>query len=253
MYALSRLLLVVGVAAGGYCAAIAAVICWPASGVIIFVFLAAHVYRKRSVRLTTLGSARWADEGDLRRAGMLNADSGLIVGRLIGGGGTTQRSRLGGVFSWKVGAAEACQQFWLAPRRARDQLVRLAKAVHVAVFSPSGGGKGVSCIIPFLLNCPDSCVVVDFKGENFLRTAKRRRKKFGHQIVVLDPFKVVTQRPDCFNPLDFIEKDSLYVIDECNDLAKALIVRTGEEREPHWNDSAEAWVAGMLATVVQYG
>lgn len=42
-------------------------------------------------------------------------------------------------------------------------------------------------------------------------------------------------------------------IDDCYDLAKALVVRTGEEREPHWNDSAELWIAAMAATVVQYG
>ena len=37
-----------------------------------------------------------------------------------------------------------------------------------------------------------------------MRTAAHRRKKFRHQIVMLDPFRVVTQTPDCFNPLDFI-------------------------------------------------
>ena len=69
-------------------------------------------------------------------------------------------------------------------------LVRLPKAVHTAVFAPTGVGKGVSCVIPFLLTSDESAVVVDFKGENFRLTAEHRRKAFGHQIVVLDPFKI---------------------------------------------------------------
>ena len=80
--------------------------------------------------------------------------------------------------------------------------------MHTAVFAPTGVGKGVSCVIPFLLTSSESAVVVDFKGENFQLTAEHRRKAFGHQIVVLDPFKLVTQTPDTFNPLDFIDKDS---------------------------------------------
>jgi type IV secretion system protein VirD4 len=71
--------------------------------------------------------------------------------------------------------------------------------------------------------------------------------------VILDPFQVVTKTPDTFNPLDFIAETSPHAIDHCNDLAKALVVRNGEEREPHWNDSAEAWIAAVLSTIVKYG
>ena len=70
---------------------------------------------------------------------------------------------------------------------------------------------------------------------------------------MLDPFKMVTQTPDTFNPLDFIDKDSPTAIDECRDLAEALVIRTGQEKDPHWADSAEAWIAALIALVVQYG
>jgi type IV secretion system protein VirD4 len=114
-------------------------------------------------------------------------------------------------------------------------------------------GKGVSCVIPFLLTSDESAVVVDFKGENFQLTAEHRRKAFGHQIVVLDPFKLVTQAPQTFNALDFIDKDSPTAIDECRDLAEALVIRTGQEKDPHWVDSAEAWISALIALVVHYG
>jgi type IV secretory pathway TraG/TraD family ATPase VirD4 len=64
--------------------------------------------------------------------------------------------------------------------------VRLTKAVHVAVIAPTGCGKGTSFVIPHLLTCPDSMVVIDFKGENAKITAKHRREKFGHRTVILD-------------------------------------------------------------------
>ena len=91
-------------------------------------------------------------------------------------------------------AAAACNSFLDALRRKKGQgeLLRLPQAVHTAVFAPTGVGKGVSCILPFLLTCDESCVVIDFKGENALLTAQHRRR-MGHDVVILDPYKVVTQ------------------------------------------------------------
>lgn len=43
------------------------------------------------------------------------------------------------------------------------------------------------------------------------------------------------------------------MLDEIRDLAEAVVIRTGQEREPHWNDSAEAWIAAAIAAVAQYG
>ena len=83
---------------------------------------------------------------------------------------------------------------------------------------------------------------VDFKGENARITAKARRA-MGHKVVLLDPFKVVTQTPDSFNPLDFIEANSPNALDECRDLAESLVVRTGSDQDPHWNDSSEVNIA----------
>src|ERR1019366_1638074 len=206
-------------------------------------------------RLTAFGTARWANAQDLRNAGMLGGYSGLILGR-AGDWRTNFFKAIAGIFNPNVKAADACEQYLLSLRRkkAADQpLVRLSNAIHTAVFAPTGAGKGVSCVIPHLLSCPDSTVVVDFKGENARLTANHRQKVFGHRIVILDPFQVVSQQPDTFNPLDFIDKVSPTAIDDCRDLAEALVVRTGKETEPHWVDSAEVWIAAMVAVVVQYG
>jgi type IV secretion system protein VirD4 len=156
------------------------------------------------------------------------------------------------LFNPKLSSEKVLHQASAKCREREHPLVRLPNAIHTAVFSPSGGGKGVSFVIPFLQTCPDSCVVIDFKGENALITAKHREQQFGHRVVLLDPYRVVTKSPDTFNPLDFIGGDDENALDHCNDLAKALVFREGTEPDPHWNDSAEAWITAVIAAVIAY-
>jgi type IV secretion system protein VirD4 len=103
------------------------------------------------------------------------------------------------------------------------------------------------------LETNESAVVLDFKGENAAITARHRERVFGHRVVLLDPFRVVTKEPDCFNPLDLISKDSEFAIDDCRDLAEQLVVKTGEEKDPHWNEAAQMWIAATIIAVVQHG
>ncbi len=65
--------------------------------------------------------------------------------------------------------------------------------------------------------------------------------------------KKLKRKSDCFNPIDFFDKNDRRAIDDCNDLAKALVVRTGKEQEMHWNNVSEACIAAMAATVVFHG
>jgi type IV secretion system protein VirD4 len=246
---LGRLMLVTGVLLLAYCLVLAgSAMPWLlAAGVVCFVGYLAKHGRKR---LMTLGSARWADADHLRRAGMLDSMGGLILGRLT----DNRRHILAGIkalFSPRVDATTACRQFLDALRKQASQLVKLT-AVHTAVFAPTGVGKGVSLVVPFLQTCSDSCVVVDFKGELARLTADKRRK-MGHKVRIIDPYGIVTKKSDTLNPLDLIDKNSPLAIDECRDFANAMVVRTGQEKDPHWVDSAEAWISAMLAVVAYYG
>ncbi len=246
---LGRLMLIAGVVVLAYGLTLAGTAMpWLGAGILCSL---AYLIKNNHKRLTTLGSARWADAGDLSKVGMLTAKSGLILGRL-----TVTRTRffpaLGVLFSLRVDAMTACRQFLSTLRSKPQQLLVKLNALHVAAFSPTGGGKGTSLVIPFLLTCPDSTVVVDFKGELARLTAARRRA-MGHRVVILDPYMQVTQTPDTLNPLDGIDKDSPLAIDDCRDMANALVIRTGEEKDPHWVDSAETWISAMLAVVAYYG
>jgi type IV secretion system protein VirD4 len=257
IYSFCRLTLILGVLVVCYCVVSAAVklggLFW--IGLVIFV---AAMLRRRHQTLTAFGTARWANANDLRAQGMLGATRGLILGQVMDGGKPPLLEGTGNLFDIRVQSQVACEQFIASIRFGRKPklnpaLVRLPKAVHTAAFAPTGVGKGVSCVVPFLLTSDESAVVVDFKGENFRLTAEHRRRAFGHRIVVLDPMRIISQTPDTFNPVEFIDKNSPTAIDECRDLAEALVVRTGHEKDPHWTDSAEAWIGSLIALVVQYG
>jgi len=185
MYWISRLLLMISVLLLAYSTILLCLIAgwlgWVGLGLLLML-----ICKRKRRALSALGSASWAGESELRGAGMLSAKCALILGRL--GARDNIVERLKGLFRLSIRARDACDK--LLGRMGSD-LVRLRDPATVAVFAPTGTGKGASLAIPFLLSCPDSCVVIDFKGELAFRTALTRRR-MGHEIVILDPFKVVT-------------------------------------------------------------
>lgn len=216
----------------------------PSAGFVVLAW-AAWRFAKMKRHSDAHGSARWAAPRDVPH--MLEGD-GLILGHMSGR--VSKLWALRSLFSRHLSSREACRRFLAAFWNSSSKLlVRLTNAVHIAIFAPTGSGKGVSIVIPHLLTCRDAMVVIDPKGENFALTAKARRA-MGHRVVVLDPFHVVTREPDTFNPLDFIDPESRTAIDDCRDLAEALVVRTGKEQELHWADAAELWIAAMTALLV---
>ena len=239
-----RILLVITVLLAAYVAAMAAFLVpylW-----LVILAIVVVVACKKGYRYSAYGTACWADAAALPH---LLEGSGIILGHI--GGKTSKLAGVRALFNSRLSATKACQTFLVACQRKQPKyLVRLTNAVHTAVFAPTGVGKGVSIVIPHLLTCPDSMVVVDFKGELVKATAQARRR-MGQRVVVIDPFGVAGGT-DTFNPLDFIDKESRHALDDCRDLAEALVVRTGQEKEPHWADSAEVWIAAMVATVAAF-
>jgi len=127
---------------GGYIAAAGGI-----AALAIAVTLA--VWRARETnRITTYGSARWADAAEIRRAGLLGPD-GVMLGRWHG------------------------------------DYLRHNGPEHVLCFAPTRSGKGVGLVVPTLLTWPGSAIVHDIKGENWTLTAGWRAK-FG-RVLLFDP------------------------------------------------------------------
>ena len=107
------------------------------------------VLRAREAKqVTTYGSARWAETGEIRDASLLG-DDGVVLGR------------------------------W------RKDYLRHDGPEHILCFAPTRSGKGVGLVIPTLLTWPGSAIVHDIKGENWVLTAGWRAR-FG-RVLLFDP------------------------------------------------------------------
>lgn len=79
---------------------------------------------------------------------------------------------------------------------------------HHLVVSGTRGGKGISAVIPAIIDHPGPLVALDIKGENFAIT-RRHRQTLGRKVAVLNPFGVIEESGDQFNPLDYIRPAEL--------------------------------------------
>jgi type IV secretion system protein VirD4 len=115
----------------------------------IVVAIAMSIWRAREAkRVTTYGSARWAETPEIRKAGLLGRD-GVVLGR------------------------------W------RNAYLRHDGPEHVLCFAPTRSGKVVGLVVPTLLTWQGSAIVHDIKGENWTLTAGWRAR-FGRALL-FDP------------------------------------------------------------------
>jgi type IV secretion system protein VirD4 len=137
--------------------------------------------------------------------------------------------------------------------RKSGRLLRYTGDGHLVTLAPTRSGKGVSAVIPNLLDHPGSVVVTDIKGENYAVTAMRRARDLGHEVRALDPFDVAGGR-DGYNPLDILDPDSPHAPDDATLIADMLVApgeggrSTGDR---FWDDEARALLAGVVMYVAQ--
>ncbi len=142
---LARLLLLVAMALFGCAYALLAFV-QPWALVLLGLAVVAALTRRPAAYSTEYGSGRWATADELLEAGVLGARSGMIVGAVPYQPEKIPAIR--GLSSPGVGSRRACEDFFAAFSRGNTAVARLPDAVHVAVFAPTGAGKGVSCVVP---------------------------------------------------------------------------------------------------------
>ncbi len=133
----------------------------------------------------------------------------------------------------------------LPPAPKRPALIADHSEAHVLVIAPTGAGKGRNFIIPNLLTSTAPAIVLDIKGEA-ARVTARRRRDMGHEVVILDPFQIATDKPGSLNPLDRLASAPETIADEAFMLASLLSEGRRFEREAFWDDLAENLLAGMF-------
>ena len=117
---------------------------------------------------------------------------------------------------------------------------------HHLVVAGTRGGKGVSAVIPTILEHQGPVVALDIKGENFAVT-RRHRKKLGRTVAVLNPFGLIEEPSDRFNPLDYIRPNEM---DRDIGLVADGLVKTEPGESAHFSELARQLVAGAIEVVI---
>lgn len=85
-----------------------------------------------------------------------------------------------------------------------------------------GAGKGVSFVIPNLLQYPDSIIVFDPKTENFNITAGYRSSVLKQDVYLFSPDNAALQSHG-WNPLDYIREEAIYRLADIKGITSILI------------------------------
>lgn len=160
------------------------------------------------LRSSVLGTARFAGMQEARQAGLLG-DKGVILAKKGG------------------------------------HVLRFGEAGHLVTISRTRGGKGVSTVIPNLLDHKGGLFCIDIKGENYAISHRYRR---GVGLVhKLSPFEAASS---CYNPLDFIRNDS-NEIDDCELVSTLMITPSGGD-DAFWEREARTLISSLIQFVVRH-
>jgi len=131
--------------------------------------------------------------------------------------------------------------------RVPEALLRYEAEGHLLTVAPTGTGKGVSAVIPNLLDYPGAVVVNDLKGENYAVTHERRAEL--GRVIALDPFRISGAPDAAVNPLDLIDAESEVCDADAATLAYLLVLPSTEGDSAFWDDEAAALLGGLILYV----
>jgi type IV secretion system protein VirD4 len=193
------------------------------------------------------GTARWAEVSDLKKAGLL-ARSGIALAQL-----NDAKIRF---------LSDAQGNTKITVKKISRPIIAGGDAQPSALIClPSGGGKGIGPILSTLLPTkPDergrirgnagghlnSCIILDFKGENFSKTAAYRAKVLGHKIFRFDPTSSFTIK---YNPLADL-RPGVHLYDDARLLAETLLPEgqpgKSNEAEDYFRNQAIIMLTGSI-------
>jgi type IV secretion system protein VirD4 len=150
------------------------------------------------------GDARWATARQIRRAGLFS-EHGIILGKY------------------------------------KNRYLVLPGQTGVMLAAPPRSGKGVSCVIPNLLNWPGSVLVLDIKKENWALTAGYR--SLFSEVYLFDPFSA-DGRTSRWNPFTYVAEHPYLRIDDVQRIA-AMLYQESPGTDPFWIKSARALFVGI--------
>ncbi len=183
------------------------------SGFALLVALPGVLFAASRPRRPLHGDARFANPGEVMRAGLLDRSAAAGPSILIG--------------------------------RHRGQFLALPGQLSVMLSAPTRSGKGVGVVIPNLLNWPDSVVVLDIKGENYDVTAGYRAE-CGQAVFAFSPFDDAA-RSHRWNPLTAVRSSSLHRVGDLLNIGQVFFPNdgSGTSSEAFFNDQARNLFLGL--------
>ena len=183
----------------------------PALYILLVAIYIASRGTKRTANETLHGSARFAEEKDIKKAGLLEKD-GVIVG---------------------------------AYRDSKDKKHYLYHngPEHILVYAPTRSGKGVGLIIPTLLTWQHSMICSDIKGELWNITSGWR-KEYANNICI--KFEPASLDSAFWNPFDEIRVGSEFEVSDVQNLATLIVDPDGKGLNDHWSKTAFSLLTGCI-------
>ena len=119
--------------------------------------------------------------------------------------------------------------------------------IHIALFLPTRGGKGVGYIIPSLVAGlkKRSTFISDIKKENYELTSWYRAKILKHRILKFEP---MSELSNSYNFLSEVRYGTNYEIEDCR-IIGTMIVGEDESKDPFWGDSAKDTISTLTGYV----
>lgn len=137
-----------------------------------------------------------------------------------------------------------------------------ASQEYTALAAPPGSGKGVSFVIPNLLNYPESILNFDPKSENFNITSGYRSKVLGQKVFRFSPDNKPKNDPNlyetdvsnaeshCWNPLDYINTDKHEILSDIRKMT-ALLINAPDGENQGFYLSARAALDGIILYIME--
>ncbi|TLD84676.1 type IV secretory system conjugative DNA transfer family protein [Helicobacter trogontum] len=115
------------------------------------------------------------------------------------------------------------------------------KPLAILIVAPAGTGKTASIALPNLFSLPNSCFVLDIKGELLQKSAGYRQKHFNNKILVFSPLSKDSNTM-FFNPFDnkiIKDMDFVELMQLADQVAGTIFVGEKGKENDHWIVSAK--------------
>jgi type IV secretion system protein VirD4 len=165
------------------------------------------------------GSARWANDADIKQAGLISTSPDSVY----------------------VGA--------YYDEHGRQIYLRHSGPEHVLCYAPTRSGKGVGLVIPTMLHWTQSAFIIDLKREIWALTAGWRQQYAGNRVIRFEP---AAEDGAAWNPLAEVRRQKgedgvpVFNIGDVQNIATMLVDPDGKGVETHWQKTSFSLLTGAI-------